>query len=82
MRSIHIAKLIILLCYVVFMVFIFVGGGFITNVLFNGGYDLDAVGLDNRIKLNIAKMTIIMFWIVFISLAILPVVIGLGYDLF
>ena len=82
MHAIHITKLIILLCYVVFMVFIFVGGGFITNVLFNGGYDLDAVGLDNRIKLNIAKMTIIMFWIVFISLAILPVVIGLGYDLF
>ena len=82
MRSIHIAKLIILLCYVVFMVFIFVGGGFITNVLFNGGYDLDAVGLNTQTKLNIAKMTIVMFWIVFIPLAILPVVIGLGYDLF
>ena len=76
-----ILKLACLLFYVAFVVFIFVGGGFITNVLFNSDLDPSCVGLDNRTKLNIAKLTIIMFWVVFIPLCILPVLLGLKYEL-
>jgi hypothetical protein len=78
----HIVKIGFLILYITFATFIFVGGGFITNVLFNVKYDPSCVGLDNETKLNIAKMTIVIFWIIFIPLCLLPIAIGLGYELF
>ena len=78
----NIVKIFAILLFVAFATFIFVGGGFITNVLFNVGFNPSCVGLDNETKLNIAKMTIVMFWIVFIPLCILPIAVGLGYELF
>ena len=77
-----IIKILLVILIVTFATFIFVGGGFITNVLFNVGFDPSCVGLDNQIKLNIAKMTIVMFWIVFIPLCLLPIALGFGYELF
>ena len=75
-------KIIGLLVYIAFVVFIFVGGGFITNVLFNVEFDPSCVGLDNRTKLNIAKMTVVMFWIVFIPLCLAPIGLGIKTELF
>ena len=72
----NIFKIIGLLIYVTFIIFIIVGGGFITNILFNIGYDTSCVGLVTRTKLNIAKMTIVIFWIIFIPLSLAPL--GLG----
>ena len=77
-----IIKIVALILFVAFATFIFVGGGFITNVLFNIGFDPRCVGLDNEAKLNLAKLTIIMFWIMFIPLFLLPIALGFGYDLF
>jgi len=77
-----IIKILLLILFITFITFIFVGGGFITNVLFNEKYDPECVGLDNKTKLNIAKLTIVMFWIVFIPLCLLPIALGFGYELF
>ena len=71
-----IAIIIGLISYVAFITFILIGGGFITDVLFNAEYNTDSVGLDTRDKKNIAKMSIVMFWIVFIPLCLAPI--GLG----
>ncbi len=78
----NIVKIFAILLFIAFATFIFVGGGFITNILFNVKYDLSCVGLDSETKLNIAKMTIIMFWIVFIPICILPIALGFKYELF
>jgi len=69
-------KIIALSLYTIFAIFIFIGGGFITNILFSQ-YDTSCVGIDTTTKLNIARLTIIMFWIVFTS----PIAIGLAYIL-
>jgi len=66
-----ISEIIILLVFITFITFIFVGGGFLTNILWNSDYDVSCVGLNTQDKRNIAKMTMIMFWIVFILLCIL-----------
>jgi len=78
----NIIKIVVLVLYVSFITFIFVGGGFITNVLFNSEYNTDFVGLDNREKKNIAKMTIVMFWIVFIPLCLAPLGLGIKTEFF
>ena len=67
-----VGSIFILVLYVVFITFIIVGGGFITNVLFNSEYDTGCVGIDTRDKKNIAKMSIVMFWMVFIPLCLAP----------
>jgi hypothetical protein len=82
MKLQNIFKLIGVLVYLAFIIFIFVGAGFITNVLFNAEYDTSCVGLDNRTKLNIAKMTIVMFWIVFIPLCLAPIGLGIKKEFF
>ena len=74
-------KIIILFAYIAFITFIFVGAGFITNILFNVKYDVSCVGLDTKTKLNVAKMTIVMFWIVFIPLSLAPVGLGIKTEL-
>jgi len=78
----NIIKIVVLVLYVSFITFIFVGGGFITNVLYNSEYNTSCVGLDNNTKLNIAKMTIVMFWIVFIPLALAPLGLGIKTEFF
>jgi len=75
---IGISGLVVLL---LFSTFLIVGGGFITNVLFNSDYDTGCVGLDTRDKKNIAKMSIVFFWIVFIPLCLAPFI-YLGYKTF
>jgi len=82
MKVQNIAKIIGLVLYLAFITFIFVGAGFITNVLFNNEYDTSCVGLNNNTKLNIAKLTIVMFWIVFIPLCLAPVGLGIKTELF
>ena len=82
MKYKNIIKIVVLVLYVSFITFIFVGGGFITNVLFNSEYNTDFVGLDNREKKNIAKMTIVMFWIVFIPLCLAPLGLGIKTEFF
>ena len=56
-------EIFMLILYVAFISFIFVGAGFISNVLFNSEYDTSRVGINTSTKLNIARLTIIMFWI-------------------
>lgn len=68
MNFINIAKIIGLIIYLTFIIFIFVGGGFITKILFKNEYDTSCVGINNKTELNIAKLTIVMFWIIFILL--------------
>jgi len=70
----------LLLAYITFVVLIFVGGGYITNALFNSKPDqLSCVDITNETQLNIAKMTNVLFWIVFIPLSLLPFVLLAGY---
>ena len=69
----------ILACYVIFMVFIIVGASFITNVLFNKEYDPSCVGLTDAGRLGFARMTIIVFWLVFIPLSAYPLLVLFGY---
>jgi hypothetical protein len=77
-----IIKIVALIIFITFVTFIFIGGGFITNILFNAGFDPSCVGIDNINKLRIAQMTIVLFWIVFIPLCIIPIALGFGYELF
>lgn len=74
-------KLIILLFYLAFLVFFYVGAGYITDVLFNVKYDLSTVGLDNNGKVGITRFTMVIFWIVFIPLSFLPFVKLFGIDI-
>jgi len=70
----------LLLSYVAFVIFIFVGGGYITNILFYSHADnLQNVGITTTTQLNIAKLTIVLFWIVFIPLSLLPLALFAGY---
>ena len=82
MKLQNIFKIIGILVYLAFIIFIFVGAGFITNILFNSEYDTSGVGLNSNAKLNIAKMTIVMFWIVFIPLCLAPVGLGIKTEFF
>jgi hypothetical protein len=78
----QIGKITLLLLYITFITLILVGAGFITNVLFNKGFDSSCVGLDNETKLNLAKMTLVIFWIIFIPLSIGPLLFAVSYELF
>lgn len=69
-------KIIALSLYLIFAIFIFIGGGFITNILFSN-YDTSCVGINTKTELNIARLTMIMFWIVFIA----PIALGFAYIL-
>jgi hypothetical protein len=70
----------LLLAYITCILFIFIGGGYITNVLFNSEpAQLACVDITNETQLNIAKMTNVLFWIVFIPLSLLPFVLLAGY---
>lgn len=82
MNNKNIIKILVLILYLTFVAFIFVGGGFITNILYNKDFNPSTVGLDNETKLNIAKLTIIMFWIVCVPLFILPIALGFGLEIF
>ena len=73
--------LFLLIVYITFITFIYLGGGFITNVLWNKGFDPACVGLDNDAKLGIAKFTNIIFWIVFIPLGCIPLIGAIFFDL-
>ena len=69
---------VLLLAYITFILFIFIGGGYITKILFNSSdSQLSCVGLSDKTELNIAKLTIILFWLVFIPLCILPIILGI-----
>ncbi len=69
-----------ILTYLTFVIFIFIGGGYITNILYKSDKSqLACIDLDKTDKLNIAKLSIVLFWIVFIPLCILPLIIVLGY---
>jgi hypothetical protein len=70
----------LLLSYLAFVIFIYIGAGFITKALFKSAdWELRFVGINNDTELNIAKMTIILFWIVFIPLSLLPIALFAGY---
>lgn len=57
------------------IVFIFMGGIFISDVIFNSPRaQLEVVGLNNDMKVGVAKFTTILFWIVFIPLMLGPIV--------
>jgi len=72
--------LLAILLYITFVILIFIGGIFITKILFNSNdTQLSCIGLDNKDQLNIAKMTIVLFWIVFIPLCMAPLVLCSGY---
>ena len=59
------------LLVLIFIIFIFIGGGFISNVLFSkSADDLSHVGLDTGDKIRISQMTIIIFWLLFLPLVI------------
>ena len=75
------AQLLLLILYITFITFIYIGGGFITNTLFNKGFDPSCVGLDNDAKLNIAKFTVVVFWIVFIPLGLVPLIGAIFFEL-
>jgi hypothetical protein len=65
--------------YLVFVIFIFIGGVYITKILYNSNISqLACVGLDDTNELNIAKITIVLFWMVFIPLCVLPIILALG----
>jgi len=69
-----------ILLYITFVILILIGGGFITKILFNSSKtQLDCVGLNNTNELNLAKMTTVLFWIVFIPLCIIPLILCGGY---
>jgi hypothetical protein len=71
---------ILLLAYLAFVIFIFIGGGFITKLLFNSDPNqLRSIGINTETEINIGKMTIILFWLVFIPLTIVPIVLFAGY---
>lgn len=68
-----------LLAYLVFVIFIFIGGVYITKILFNSNISqLACIGLSDTNELNIAKITIVLFWMVFIPLCVLPIILALG----
>jgi hypothetical protein len=70
----------LLLSYIAFVIFIFIGAGFISDALFKSAlWELEFVGIKDNTQLNIAKMTIILFWIVFIPLSLLPLALFAGY---
>lgn len=77
-----VVKIVAVIALLVFAIFIFIGGGFVTDVLFNEKYDTSCVGINTDTKLNIAKLSIVMFWIVFIPLCLLPIALVFGYELF
>ena len=62
-----------LLVYLTFLILIIIGAAFISNVLLNT--DTTCVGIDTTVKLNIAKMTIIIFWIIFVPMCLAPIII-------
>ena len=69
-----------ILAYLAFIIMIFIGGVYITKTLFKSSPEqLDCINLSKTDELNIAKMTIVLFWIVFIPLCILPLVLCGGY---
>ena len=72
--------IIALLAYITFITLIIVGGAFITNILYKLNEDeLSNIGLNTTTKINIAKMTIVIFWITFLPLCIAPLVFCGGY---
>ena len=69
-----------ILAYLTFIIMIFIGGAYITKILFNSTPEqLECINLTKKDDLNIAKMTIILFWIVFIPLCMIPLVFCTGY---
>jgi hypothetical protein len=74
-------KLIILIFYIAFLTFFYIGAAFITNTLFNIEYNLSNVGLDNNAKVGLTRFTIVIFWIVFIPLSLLPFIKLFGIDI-
>ena len=61
--------------YLAFIVLTFIGAGYISDVVFNSTRDqLDQVGINTNFKLGLAKITIILFWLIFIPLCLGPIV--------
>ena len=55
--------------------FIFSGGVYISDVVFNSSRaQLEVVGLKNDTQVGLAKFTTILFWIVFVPLMFGPIV--------
>lgn len=77
---VQILLILLALLYLTFIIFIYIGGGFITDVLFHSEPEqLTCINLNDRTRLNIAKMAIVIFWIVIIPLSLLPIVFLAGY---
>jgi len=70
---------VILAAYITFIILIFVGAGFITQVVFNSNAEqLEVIGLTQS-QANLARMSIVLFWLVFIPLCCVPFILFVGY---
>ena len=59
--------------YTMFLLCIAFGGGYLIKILFYSSTNqLACVGLDNEAYLTFARMTSVIFWVIFIPLCILP----------
>lgn len=63
------------LLYIVFNIIVIVGAGFITNSLFTSTDDqLEGIGITSGTQRDISKMSIVMFWILYIPLLIISII--------
>ena len=63
------------LIYITAIIFIMMGGIFISKTIFNTpAYLLEYVGLDNEMKIGLSKFIIILFWLVYIPLLFGPII--------
>lgn len=66
---------ILAVIYIAVVIFILIGGYYISDIIFNTPRDkLAVVGLENNEQVGFAKFTTILFWIVFMPLMFGPVV--------
>ena len=69
---------IVFLAYITFVILILIGGIYLSNIVFNeSSANLEFVGIDTTDKRNICRMVIVLFWIVFIPLCILPILLAM-----
>ena len=61
--------------YLAVVVFILIGGYYVSDVIFNSPRDqLEVVGLNSNAKVGFAKFTTILFWLIFMPLMFGPIV--------
>jgi len=72
---------LLFILYGVLVIIICIGAGFISNVVFNSSPEaLSAVGITTIAQRNISQMTSVLFWVVFIPIAFIPIALFAGYS--